>query len=136
MLHLGHFSFDGLDKKNRSTHGYFTCIINADSEDIALERFREIILKMKRTNSILDSVVKVYIEDIIKFSEISDEAVITNLQLSEGEFPKSISYTLPSIIDSKIETFGLRENVKKHESTKDDKHVNATPFLIFPEKDQ
>ena len=91
---------------------------------------------MKRTNPIFEPVVKVYIEDIIKFSKISDEAVITNLQLSEGKFSKSVSYTLPSINDDKIETFGLRENVKKHESKKDEKHVDAAPFLIFPEKEK
>ena len=130
MLHIGHFSFDEIDSNKR--HGYFTCIVEADDEIAALQRFKEQIMEMKKYNVTFNKIVNIYIEDIIQVAYVPEKAVITRLQSSEGEFPKSISCSLPSMGADKVMTaFGLTLNVQKHEGEEGDNYEEAEPFISF-----
>ena len=132
MLHIGHFSFDELDHEKNRRHGYFTCVVDADDEIIAVERFKEQIMEMRRYNTAFKEIVNVYIEDIIAVAVVPEKAKITRLQSSEGEFPKSISYSLPSMGADRVMTaFGLTRNVQKHEGEERGDYKEVEPFIRF-----
>jgi hypothetical protein len=131
MLHLGHFSFDELDYKQNYRHGYFACIVDAIDEDDAVKKFKAHIMDMKQENMAFSTIVKVYIEDIIQVASIPEKPIVTRLQSSAGEFPKSISYTLPSLDVDGIDAFGLKTNVQKLEAEESGDYMESVPFITF-----
>lgn len=131
MLHLGHFSFDELDYKHNTRHGYFSCVVDAADQDAAVKKFKAHLTEMKRNNIAFSTIVKVYIEDIIQIADIPSEPIITRLQSSRGEFPKSISYSLPSTEVDGIEAYGLTANVKRHENDPAGDYLTSEPFITF-----
>jgi hypothetical protein len=88
-------------------------------------------MEMKKDNMFFSAIVNVYIEDIIQIQDVPEKAIITRLQSSEGEFPKSISYLLPSMDVDGIESFGLAVNVQKHEKEGSSEYKESEPFLKF-----
>ena len=86
---------------------------------------------MRQKNLAFSTIVKVYIEDIIQVASIPDRPIVTRLQSSAGEFPKSISYSLPSMDVDGIDAFGLSANVQKHEAEENGDYMESTPFITF-----
>ena len=131
MLHLGHFSFDELDYEKNNRHGYFTCVVDANNEEIAVKKFKRHLMEIKKDNMFFSTIVNVYIEDIIQIQVVPEKAIITRLQSSEGEFPKSVSYSLPSRDVDGIEAFGLAINVQKHKNEGSGEYKESEPFIKF-----
>jgi hypothetical protein len=131
MLHIGHFSFDEQDRRGTSRHGYFTCIIDASDPEAATAKFGEHILEMKKKEEVFANMAAVYLEDMIKVEAVPKEPVVTWLQSSEGEFPRSISHSLPAVTKDGIEAFGLPTNVDKHEAGKGKGYMVSEPFIRF-----
>jgi len=131
MLHIGHFSFDGQDGDQNDRHGYFTCLIDVDKPEDAVARFAAYILEMKKKDPCFENVVKVYLEEIIKIGSIPEDPVMTRLQSSEGAFPRSISYSLPSSTKDDIEAYGTPSNVRKHENDESGQYLYSNPFISF-----
>ena len=71
MLHLGHFSFDELDYKHNTRHGYFTCVVYAADEENAVQKLKAHLVEMKQKNMAFSKIVKVYIEDIIQVETLA-----------------------------------------------------------------
>jgi hypothetical protein len=131
MLYIGHFSFDELDYRHKTRHGYLSCVVDAEDEDDAAVQFKRHLIKMKQKNIAFSTIVKVYIEDIIAIAEVPNEPIITRLQSSRGEFPKSISYSLPEAEADGIEAYGLADNVEQHEGEPSADYVESKPFIAF-----
>ena len=131
MLHIGHFSFDERDADQNDRHGYFTCLIDVDKPENAVARFAAYILEMKKENPCLENLVKVYIEDIIKIETIPEDPIMTHLQSSEGAFPRSVSYSLPSVFKDGIEAYGSPSNVRKHENDESGRYLFSNPIITF-----
>ena len=131
MLHIGHFSFDELDYEKNIRHGYFTCVVDADNEEIAVKKFKEHLMEMKRNNMSFSTIVSIYIEDIIQIQVVPEKAIITRFQSSQGKFPKSVSYSLPSMDVGGIEAFGLASNVQENENDKTGRYLYSNPFIDF-----
>jgi hypothetical protein len=131
MLYIGHFSFDELDYRNNTRHGYLSCVVDAEDADDAAEKFKTHLTKMKQKNVAFSTIVKVYIEDIIAIEDVPSEPIITRLQSSRGEFPKSISYSLPETEADGIEAYGLAANVERHEDDPSTDYVESKPFITY-----
>ncbi len=131
MLHIGHFSFDEIDAQDNPRHGYFTCIIDADDAEHALAKFGEHILEMKKKEAFFRDVSAVYLEDLVRVAKVPDEPIVTRLQSSAGEFPESISHSLPAVVKDGIEAFGLPSNVDRNEQQPEDDYQISDPFISF-----
>ena len=130
MLYLGHFSFDELDSDQKVRHGYFTCIVESTTADNAVDEFKAHILALKKSDDIFAGIKKIYIEDIVEIQKIPEKTIVTRFQSSVGEFPKSISYSLPSVNTPGVDTFGLAQEVTKNDVHTED-YVKSIPFLQF-----
>ena len=94
MIYIGYFSFDELGPEKEVRHGYFSCVVEADNADAATNEFKELISR-KKMDDIFSNIVAVYMEDIIEIQNIPQKAIVTRIQSSAGEFPKSVSRSLP-----------------------------------------
>ncbi len=131
MLFIGHFSFDEIGSDDRQKHGYFSSIVDAKNPDEAVAQFEAHIREMKHRFPEMSDIVKVYIEEILKFTKLPEKPIITRLQFSEGAFPNSISHSLPGVFGEKIEVFGYAPDVENQEILNDGGHIEAKPFISF-----
>jgi hypothetical protein len=53
------------------------------------------------------------------------------LQSSEGQFPASVSHSLPGVFDKDVEAFGFAPDVEDHEMLNDGSFIEAKPFITF-----
>lgn len=131
MLFIGHFSFDEIGADGQPKHGYFSSIVDAETPDDAVDKFEVHIKEMKDTDRQMVGVVNVYIEEILRIATIPKTPIITRLQSSAGEFPASISHSLPGVFGEDVEAFGFAPDVDDHEMLNDGGFIEAKPFITF-----
>lgn len=131
MLYIGHFSFDEVGSDTGQRHGYFTCIVDSDSADRAVLSFHALIEKMKRENSSFANISVVYIEDIFEIRRVPETAEMLRMQSSEGEFPKSVSRSLPFVETDDIAAYGWAPDVRKIRKAETDEVLEMEPFMSF-----
>jgi hypothetical protein len=77
-------------------------------------------------------IAAVYLEDIIEFQQLPEKAIVSRIQSSDGEFPKSITYSLPGVANPGINTYGLEADVRATENELDtDEFKESKPFIKF-----
>lgn len=132
MIYIGYFSFDEWGPENKVRHGYFSCVVEADSADAATNEFRELIFSQKKMSDIFSNIAAVYMEDIIEIQNIPQKAIVTRIQSSAGEFPKSVSRSLPHSVPSGINVYGWTPDIEKNESDQNtEEYKTSRPFIRF-----
>jgi hypothetical protein len=132
MIYIGYFSFDELGSENEVRHGYFSCLVETDSAEAAANEFKELILSFKKMNDIFSKITTVYMEDIIEIRDIPRRAIVTRVQSSAGEFPKSISRSLPHVAVPGINVYGWAPDVEENEADRNQaEYKTAEPFIKF-----
>lgn len=134
MLYTGHFSFDEIGLKGEVRHGYLTTVVETDSIELATNEFKELLLSMKKTEEAFERIVDVYLEDIIEFHHVPTKAIVSRIQSSAGEFPKSVTHGLPGVVSPGINIYGLESDVRKDENAQDpDAFKESKVFIKFRE---
>ncbi len=131
MVYIGHFSFDEVENDNDLRHGYFTCIVNSTGADRAVEAFKTLIKEMKMENSLFAGIREVYIEDIFEIENVPETPVMIRMQSSEGEFPESVSRSLPLAETAGITAYGWAPDERKIRAAEKDEVLEMEPFLSF-----
>ena len=123
MLYLAHFSFDG-EYKGDPTHGWFTCMVEADGIEASVDEFHHLINKLQRDEDIFQFVTKVYLEDIIQIRQVPEEGFLGHYSSSPGEAPPSIATTCWGDTDSYCESFSPI-------SSDNEESQEIEPFIVF-----
>jgi hypothetical protein len=132
MIYIGHFSFDELGAEKEIRHGYFSCVVETDSAEAAANEFKELIISLKKMNDVFSKIVTVYLEDIIELRDIPRKAIVTRIQSSAGEFPKSMSRSLPHVAAPGINVYGWAPDIEKNETDRNKEEYKTTePFIEF-----
>ena len=132
MLYIGHFSFDEIGTEHENRHGYFTTVVDANSIERAITEFKELILSMKKMEDTFQRIAVVYLEDIIEFKQLPKKAIVSRIQSSAGEFPESITHSLPGIANPGIHVYGLEADVRATDNELDtDQYKESKPFIKF-----
>jgi len=131
MLYIGHFSFDEVNMTGLARHGYFTMVTTATNAEKAVEAFKSTIKTHKGKDKTFDAMIAVYIEDIVEIPSLPDEPVITRLQSSAGEFPESISHSLPGEEREGFNAYGFAIDVMQIKTQPTHRYKEMTPFIRF-----
>lgn len=132
MLYIGHFSFDEIGPEQEIRHGYFTTVVDTDNIERATAEFKELLHSMKKTHDTFRRMAAVYLEDIIEFHHIPTKAIVTQIHTSAGEFPESITHSLPGIITPGIHIYGLDPDVHANGNTQSvDEFKISKEFVKF-----
>ena len=132
MLYIGHFSFDEIGMEQENRHGYFTTVVDTDSIERATTEFKELIRSMKKMEGTFQRIAAVYLEDIIEFKQVPEKAIVSRIQSSSGEFPKSITHSLPGVANPGIQVYGLEADVRAIDNElNSDKYKESKPFIKF-----
>ena len=131
MLYIGHFSFDEVNVTGLARHGYFTLLTQADSAEAATEAFKTTIEERKQTDPIFESILAVYIEDIIEIPTLPKTPIMTRLQSAAGQFPESVSHTLPGVDREDIKAYAFAIDVMQIKIKPTHDYKEMTPFIRF-----
>ena len=140
MIYSGHFSFDEIENINTERHGYFTCIVDAGTPELALQKFKQRIntIKNELNDSPFQNIQAIYVEDIVEISEIPKDPVVTRFQSSDGPFPKSKSCSLPTSDTSDTSAIKAYQWVPESDtpthkewSQPSQEYKEAVPFMVF-----
>lgn len=131
MIYIGYFSFDELGENGAVRHGYLSGIVASENQDLAIEAFKEAIEAFRERGSTFRRCRAVYIEDIIEMPKAPERALITRYQSSQGEFPKSMSYSLPLADASMAEAYGFAEDIDRTQGSSEEQYREAVPFMTF-----
>ena len=81
MLYAGHVSFEGPEpevKAESRERGWFTCVVEAESVDAAVDEFRELVGSLKSWFTSFESMEAVYLYDVTEVKRMpSDSALAT-----------------------------------------------------------
>ena len=132
MIYIGHFSFDEFGPENKVRHGYFTCMVETNSAEAAAHEFKELIFSLKKMDDNFSNIAAVYMEDIIEIRDVPRRAIVTRIQSSAGEFPKSISRSLPNVEAPGINVYGWAPETEESETDRNtEEYKAAEPFIKF-----
>jgi hypothetical protein len=123
MLYLAHFSSDG-EYKGEPTHGWFTCMVEADDIEASVDKFHHLINKLQKDEDIFQFVTKVYLEDIIRIRQAPEAGFLGHYSSSPGEAPPSIATTCWGDTDSYCESFSPI-------SSDNEESQEIEPFIVF-----
>ena len=132
MIYIGHFSFDEFGPEKEVRHGYFTCVVETDTAEAAALEFKELIFSLKKMDDNFSNIVAVYMEDIIEIRDVPRRAIVTRIQSSIGEFPKSVSRSLPNIEAPGINVYGWAPEIEESQTDRNTaKYKTDEPFINF-----
>jgi hypothetical protein len=131
MLYIGHFSFDELAGNKEQRHGYFTCVVDSTDVEQSVEEFKSLIEGMKAKNRHFAGIAKIYIEDIFEIQRVPEKATMIRMQSSDGEFPESVSRSLPFAENQEITAYGWAPDIRKIRAAEKDEVLEMEPFLSF-----
>jgi hypothetical protein len=132
MLYIGYFTFDEIGSERETRHGNLTTVVDAENIEHATGEFRELLLSMKKSEPAFERIVDIYLEDIVEFQHVPSKAIITRIQSSAGEFPKSITHSLPGVSSPGINIYGLGPDVRAEENNPStDEYQESRVFIKF-----
>ncbi len=133
MFYIGHFTADEHTAEPSPRHGYFTALTVAVDAQQAAYKFKTLIARLVNEHDAFRPLAAVYLEDIIEIDQLPDEALITRYQSSQGEFPKSVSHTLPGYRGSQARAYGHAPDVPPPDPKGQGEalYPESTPFIEF-----
>ena len=131
MIFIGHFSLDEQGKDGEPRHGYLTCLVESETADIAVDKFKLLLTDIQSNEESAIGWKAAYIEDIIEMPSIPAHAIITRYQSSAGDFPKSISHTLPLADGPDRVAYGFKKDIERLAQDDENQYSEMTPFIVF-----
>jgi hypothetical protein len=78
MLYVGHFSFTAqAEDEETPSHGVFTCVADAADVDAALETLRELVVRLKNEDDVLDGVTQVFLDSCVEVRSMPETGLMT-----------------------------------------------------------
>jgi hypothetical protein len=122
-----HVSDQKSEDPNKRRHGSFSMMVEADTMDSALDKFRERLMAFRATTAFFDGYCTIYITQLLEFENFpSQEAVIMNFNSFAGDpIMPYISCVVPDTLNNACT---IREWDNHHPTTEGRKD---TVFIEF-----
>ena len=132
MFYVAHFSFDGQENLvgvEEDIHGWFTCLVEAESIDLAVDKLRELVNAHKSWFTGFNSVDNVYLDDVTEVKGLPEQGVLAHFHEAHSSPPPTISTSLHGIPREFCESYGWSAD----EEEDDGNGVAVEPFVSFEE---
>lgn len=130
MLYLGYFTFpESRSDTRESRHGYFSCVVDADAIDDAMEKFEVLIRGLKRDDDLLDGVDQIYVDICVELLSVPATGLLANWASWDGVETTFISRSLPGVPASMALAYDDRPD-----DVPDDAVVGVDPFIDFSDE--
>jgi hypothetical protein len=123
MIYFAHFSFESAESKKK--HGYFTCIVDAENFQAALEDIRSLLSDLEHRQHVFEAPVSIYLDDLIEVRKIPSEGVLAHMITREGPLKNAESRSLPGVDASFCQSFSVEA------SDKDRQTAEISAFMTF-----
>ncbi len=134
MLYVGHFSFSAAPAEgDEPSHGVFTCVAEADDVDVALEKLRTLVVRLKEEDDTLTGVTEVYLDSCVEVRSLPEAGLMTYWITWPHEETSSISTGLRWAEDGEAVGYSvLPDDEHVHDESCDHEHDDETEFEVEP----
>ena len=131
MVYFGHFSFvtaigPGAPEQTEAWHGYFTCVAEAESVEIALGKFEALLRRLRRSQGIFAGVDKVHLDSCIEIKSIPRRGFLAYYCEEKGGRQPAIT---TSLFGASAKNAASYQWMANDAAEGDDSR--SEPFLIF-----
>jgi hypothetical protein len=130
MVYFGHFSFvtasEGAHERAEAWHGYFTCVAEAESVEIALAKFEALLLRLRRSDEIFTQVDKITLDSCIEIKSIPSRGFLAYYCEEKGQAQPAITTSLFGVSPKHAAGYRWIAN----DATEGDDY-RSEPFLVF-----
>jgi hypothetical protein len=123
VIYLAHFSFENFEEKKR--HGSFTCVIDGETFQEALDKFRTLLADLAHRRLVFETPVSIYLDDLTEIHKIPAEGFLAHMITREGPLKNTESLSLPGVDASFCRSFSVTGTEKGGET------AEISPFLTF-----
>jgi hypothetical protein len=106
MLYISHLTFHTEHADGEPWHGYFTCVVEGADVETALDKTRNLILRLRAEDDVLEDVDAVFLESCVEVKSVPEAGFITSLQEWDGEADASIVTSVRGAGDDVAVAFG------------------------------
>ena len=134
MMYVGHLSFDGHrmnETVRERTRGWFTCIVEADSVEGAVEKIRELVIASKGLYVALEEVDDVYLDDVTEVEKVPERGVLAHFEQTYDDPPSSVHTSLPGVPDEFCRSYGWHTGGGDGDDADGE---DVEPFVSFEEQ--
>lgn len=110
MIYFAHFSFENFEGKKR--HGYFTCILEGENFQEALEKARPLLTDLEHRRHIFEKPVSIYLDDLIEARKIPSGGLLAHMIVRDGPLKNAESRSLPGVDASHCRSFSVEATEK------------------------
>jgi hypothetical protein len=130
MIYFGHFSFvtasTGAHEQEEVWHGYFTCVAQAESVELALAKFEALLRRLRRSHQIFTGVDRVHLDSCIEIKSIPVRGFLAYYCEEKGQRQPAITTSLLGV--SAKHAAGYQWMA---EDTREGDDSRSEPFLVF-----
>jgi hypothetical protein len=129
MIYFAHFSFvtaigPRAPEQTEAWHGYFTCVAEGESVEMALDKFEELVRRLRRLHKIFAGVDKVHLDTCIEIKSIPVRGFLAYYCEEKGAPQPAITTSLFGVSAKQAVGYQWVAN----DATEADE---SEPFLIF-----
>lgn len=132
MLYIGHFSFEGPEpefKAESREREWFTCIVEAQSVEEAVEKLRDLVGSLKSWFTSFEDVEDIYLDDITEVARMPAGGVLARFVHAYDDPPSLISTSLPGVPSEFCRSYGWGQEPDED----GDEGAEVEPFVSFKE---
>lgn len=131
MFYVGHFSFDGPEpefKAESRERGYFTCLVEADTVEGAVDKLRDLVGSLKSWFTGFEDVEDVYLDDVTEVERVPSEGALARFVHTYDDPPgATVFVSLPGVPREFCRSYGWGEEPDEDS----DEGVEVEPFVSF-----
>lgn len=141
MLYIGNFSYND-DSDDADNYCLMPCLVKAESTEQAMDRFADMLERMKHSSDLLEGAHEVYLDSLVELEDEPEEAIVTQWQkiVPKADGLCSITTALPEAEFGTAYGWGDEEGFddadEAEQSADDDdsyeeEEVDEEPFVTF-----
>lgn len=129
MLYLGHFSFFGDPDVEGSSSGFFSCVAEDETPDAAMDKFSDLILKLKDSDDLFDGVLDIYLDSCTEMREMPAAGFLDFYVAVDPEPQGTITTALRGVTPEQATAFYIGSDEESASEDEDDE--STEPFISF-----
>lgn len=126
-MYIGHFSFFGDPDIEGSSSGFFSCVADADDADSALNKFADLIEKLKDSDDLFEDTLDIFLDSCTELHSMPEGGFLDFYIAVEPEPESAITTALRGATPEQATAFYIGSETEGGE----DEEENAEPFISF-----
>jgi len=129
MMYLGHFSFFGDPDIEGAASGFFSCVAEAETADAALDKFADLIEKLKETEDLFEDTLDIFLDSCTEIRDMPEAGFLDFYVAVDPEPQGTITTAVRGATPEQATAFYIGSD----DETENEDDESTEPFISFGE---